>query len=113
MRTIIAGSRTISDYSSVLTAIKQSGFIVTAIVSGGARGVDSLGQRYARENLLPLEIVLPNWNEYGFVAGFLRNEEMASMADALIAVWDGKSRGTAYMIGVARRVGLPVYVHFV
>ena len=48
---------------------------------------------------------------YGKRAGVRRNEEMADMADALIAIWDGSSPGTKHMIEVARRRGLKIYVH--
>ncbi len=51
------------------------------------------------------------WDTYGLKAGYIRNEEMADNADALIAIWDGKSRGTKHMIDIATRKGLRVYIH--
>lgn len=111
MKTIIAGSRGITDYLTVLKAIEQSEFPVTEIVSGSARGVDALGERFATEEKLPLYIFPADWNRYGKRAGYIRNELMAENADALIAVWDGKSRGTKNMIDIAGNKGLKVFVY--
>lgn len=110
MKTIIAGSREIVDYEVVKKAISSSEFNITAIISGAARGVDALGERYATENKIPLIKKPANWNLYGKSAGYKRNEEMAKEADALIAIWDGKSKGTFNMINIARMRGLKIYV---
>ncbi|MFM7858006.1 MAG: SLOG family protein, partial [Flammeovirgaceae bacterium] len=91
MKTIVAGSRGIADYEVVLAAIRQSGFEVTEVVSGTARGVDKLGERYAIENVIPITRFVPDWDKHGKRAGYLRNTEMGDYADALIAVWDGES----------------------
>lgn len=109
MKTIIAGSRGITDYSLLLKAYSECGFEITEVVSGGARGVDKLGERLAQELNLPLKIFPADWSK-GKQAGFIRNVQMAEHADALIAVWDGQSRGTAHMITIARSLGLKVYV---
>lgn len=111
MKTIIAGSRGINDYSIVLEAIEHSGFEITEVVSGTARGVDKLGERYAVENVIPITRFVPDWNKYGKRAGFLRNAEMGDYAEALVAVWDGESRGTKQMIDYATKKGLKVFVY--
>lgn len=114
MRTIIAGSRNVKKYETVVTAIRQAvvkGFRPTCIISGGAIGVDTLGEKFAREFGFALEVYPADWNKYGNRAGVIRNEEMAKDADALIAIWDGKSKGTKHMIDVANRLGLPTYVY--
>lgn len=111
MRVIVAGSRGVSDYEKVSGAIASSGFDVSEIVSGGARGVDALGERYAFDHGKPLKVFRAEWEKYGRSAGIKRNVVMARNADALVAVWDGKSRGTKHMIDEAQRVGLMVYVH--
>lgn len=110
MKTIIAGSRDITDYQILCAAIKESGIVITEVVSGGARGVDTLGERYAKENNLPLTRKPAEWDKYGKAAGALRNIQMAEESQALIAVWNG-SRGTQHMIGVAQDKGLKVHVH--
>lgn len=111
MKVIVAGTRTIQSYEVVKAAIKKSGFPVTEIVSGGLQGVDGLGVKYARYRRLPVRMFLPDWQRYKKAAGVKRNSQMADYADALIAVWDGKSRGTKDMINKALSKGLKVYVH--
>lgn len=110
MKVIIAGSREIVDYSLVDSAVKESGFDVTHVISGGARGIDALGEKYAKENNKLCEVVSADWDVYGKAAGYLRNEKMAQRADALVAVWDGKSKGTRNMISIAQRYNLKTYV---
>jgi hypothetical protein len=121
MRTIIAGSRTIKDYSTVEKAITESQFTISGnptgcvgtiseIVSGGAVGVDRLGEQYACKNNIPVKQFIPDWST-GRGAGYIRNTQMAEYADALIAVWDGESRGTLHMINEANRMRLKVYVY--
>jgi hypothetical protein len=111
MKTIIAGSREITDYNIVKAAVKASGFPVSEVVSGAARGVDSLGEEYARRHSIPIKRFPADWNRYGRSAGPKRNKQMAEYGDALIAVWDGQSRGTKTMIDFATERGLAVYIH--
>lgn len=113
MKTIIAGSRNITGYHQVTKAVEDSGFQITEVVSGGANGVDKLGERLAKASLLPCKVFAADWNKYGKRAGYVRNSEMAEYAEALIAVWDGKSRGTDHMIRTARVQGLKVFVMIV
>lgn len=102
MRTIIAGSRVFTDYKYLCNVMKSINIgWITVIISGGAKGIDSLGIRYAKENRLPCEIFLPEWDKFGKRAGIIRNCKMGDAADALIAIWDGKSRGTKHMIDYA------------
>lgn len=110
MKTIVAGSRSITDYDLVARAIRASGLDITEIVSGTARGVDSLGERYAKENGLPVAYFPADWTGVGRGAGYVRNFKMAEYADALIAIWDGESRGTAHMIEVAKNNGLVIVI---
>jgi hypothetical protein len=109
MKIIIAGSRTITDYQIIKKAIEDSQFQITEIVSGGAVGVDRLGERYARENKIPVKQFIPDWS-CGKVAGLKRNTEMANYGDALIAIWDGESRGTKHMIAEATKRHLKIFV---
>lgn len=113
MRTIIAGSRTIVEYREVVTAIALCGFKPTAIISGGARGADNFGEKFGFDFGLPVFIYPANWADYGKQAGYLRNIEMAKNADALIAVWNGKSKGTRHMIDIAARYQLKIHVRLV
>jgi hypothetical protein len=111
MKTIIAGSRSINEYALVERAIRESGFSIKEVVSGGAAGADQLGEKWARKNGIPVKPFPADWERYGKTrAGFIRNSQMARYADALIAVWDGKSSGTADMIQKAKAAGLKVSV---
>ncbi len=111
MKVIIAGGRNISDRSIVQAAVEVSGFEITEVVSGGAEGVDTLGWYWAQDNNKDRVLFRPDWGKHGKSAGPIRNSEMADYADALIAIWDGRSPGTRHMISRARKKGLQVYVH--
>ncbi len=111
MRVIIAGSRQITSYDLVRRVMNMSLFHITTIVSGGSRGVDKIGEKIGYDLEIHVKIYLADWDKYGKKAGYLRNVEMAHNADALIAVWDGKSPGTKMMIDTSRRLGLLVYIH--
>jgi hypothetical protein len=111
MRVIIAGSRTITSYKDIEDAVYFSNMHPTTIISGGAIGVDSLGEVFAAKNNLALEIYKAEWDRYGKAAGYRRNALMASKADALIAIWDGISKGTKHMIDIATAMKLQVYVY--
>ena len=112
MKVIIAGSRTISDRESVEAAIKASGFEITEVVCGMARGVDTEGFNWAKDNNIPVKEFHADWEKYGRAAGPIRNKQMAEYADALIAFWDGKSRGTKHMIDLAKRANLKVRISY-
>lgn len=112
MRVIIAGSRDLHCYDVLLEMIEECGWNITEIISGGAKGVDALGERYATEMNIPLKIYPANWEKHGRAAGPIRNRKMAENADALIAIArrtkDGyMTRGTANMIETASKMGLP------
>jgi len=116
MKVVIAGSRSITSVEPVYTAIKRAeeeGIIITEVVSGGARGVDTLGQMWAELKGYPLTIFRPDWKGLGDAAGPIRNQQMAEYGDALIAVWDGKSRGTKNMIECMGRLNKPFHVETV
>src|SRR4051812_27973920 len=87
MKTVIAGSRGITNYSVVEAAVEHSGFTITQVVSGAAKGVDSLGEEYARRHRIPVNKNPADWSRFGRSAGPKRNKQMAEDADALIAVW--------------------------
>lgn len=77
--------------------------------SGMADGADSLAIRYAYERKLTKILFPANWKKYHRIAGFLRNEDMLSIASHLIVFWDGKSSGTNHMIEIAKAKGIPVW----
>jgi hypothetical protein len=113
LRTIIAGSRTLTDadYGELLEALEGVDWEISEILSGGAKGGDRLGELYAQKRKIPLKVYPADWKTHGRKAGILRNSEMADDADALIALWDGTSKGTGNMIETATKRGLIVYIH--
>jgi len=84
---------------------------ITEVVSGGAKGVDRLGELWAQKRNIPITRFPAEWNKYGKRAGYIRNKEMALYADALLAIWDGESKGTKHMIDSALEQGLWVCVY--
>ena len=80
------------------------------MISGRARGVDTLGEKYAEECGLKVHLYPADWKKYRNAAGPIRNAQMAEVADAVLCVWDGKSSGTKDMMNQVRKRGLPLYV---
>ncbi len=106
---IVSGSRSITDYdylkecldlviSSKLANIDPEKVV---IVSGGARGVDQLAEKYAKEKGYKTKIFKAKWDKHKKSAGFKRNMDMARVGDVLVSLWDGKSPGTKHMMKVA------------
>lgn len=136
MRVIIAGTRTIFDYATVVAAIEASSFReeITEVVCGATQGqveyaqgafvaklppdvyrpnVDIIGAVLALMDGIPVAYFPADWGTYGKSAGPIRNNHMAEYAAALILVWDGTSRGSADMLRRAKAHGLKVYEHIV
>lgn len=120
MKVIIAGSRSICkistnqwDYLKLVDiidqAITESGFEITAVISGGANGPDKAGELWAESNDIPVILMKPNWS-LGRGAGMIRNSDMVKNGDALIAIHDGVSRGTQDTINKMRKKGCPTLV---
>lgn len=74
------------------------GWIPTVIINGGAEGTDALGEAWADQRGMPCEKYPADWKRYGRGAGPRRNEQMAEVAEALVALWDGESRGTKHRL---------------
>lgn len=114
IRIVVAGSRDFYDYAVLSERLdfyfSQQNQSHIQIVSGGARGADRLGERYAREHDINYTVFPANWNAHGKAAGMIRNRDMAEYGTHLVAFWDGKSRGTKSMIETARAQGLTIRV---
>lgn len=115
MKLIIAGSRdyclTVGFIDELLMENNLDELLtdVTEVVSGGANGVDKSGESWADDRDIPIRIFKPDWNMHGKAAGPIRNREMAEYADALLLIWDGKSRGSASMKREMRKLDKPIY----
>lgn len=114
-RLIVAGSRDFNNYEllkqkcdTLLSQKRLTHSIV--IISGTARGADTLGEQYAHERGYAVERYPADWEHDGKAAGPIRNTQMAAHADALVSFWDGKSRGTRDMIEKAKEHNLPVRI---
>lgn len=118
MKVIIAGSRSITDINYVYEAVKKAysdGIQeIDEVVSGTARGVDRLGEEWAKRNKIPIKkFPADYWLYHPSIAPKKRNEQMACYADALIAVWNGCSGGTHDMIQRAYAHNLRVSVYII
>jgi len=108
MKVIIAGGRDFDNYDFMcyhINKLIESGLEIEEIVSGCARGADTLGLVFATRNNIPVKRFPANWDAYSRRAGILRNEDMGDYADYLIAFWDGQSRGTKHMIEYMKKIG--------
>lgn len=98
MKLAIIGSRGFNDYDflkkSVSDFLSRNSLVCTHIVSGGAKGADTLASQYAMEHQLEMIVFKPDWKQFGKRAGFIRNTEIIEKADVVIAFWDGISSGT-------------------
>lgn len=110
MKVCIAGSRTVTDYVMLLTAIERSGYTISEVVCGMAVGVDLLGEKWAIANNIPIKSMPADWNRYGKRAGPMRNADMADYSDAAILLWDGSSPGTKNMISCMTKRNKPYYL---
>ena len=125
MKVIIAGGRDFQSYATLKGSFyeflkeQKEDFLDKSlsdtlsdieIVSGCARGADSVGELFASRRGLPIKRFPADWKQHGKSAGYLRNKEMAEYANGLLAFWDGKSRGTKHMIDTAKKKGLDVKV---
>ena len=109
MKVLVAGSRSIDDLSIVTTAIEASGFAVSVVLSGGAKGVDRLGEQWAVEHGIPVEQIKPDWSK-GRHAGLLANTELVEQAEAAVIVYDGESKGTKDTIRKLEKAGKATHV---
>lgn len=113
MKVIIAGSRDFTgDIKLVGKIVEASGFKITEVISGTAKGADQAGDVWATVNGIPVKLFFANWDTFGRSAGPRRNQEMADYADALIAIkTHPDSRGTNDMIRRAEAKGLKIFIY--
>lgn len=107
----IVGSRKIKNLNIDLYIDKKE---VAQVISGGATGVDTIAENWAKRNRIEFAAYLPNFDVHGFPGAlFERNKDMAKAADVVVAFWDGKSHGTKHMIDYAKSIGRVVQVHLI
>ena len=81
------------------------------LISGGARGIDTLAEEVAKSQRIETKIFPAEWNKYGKGAGFIRNELIIKEADRVIAFWDGRSKGTKHSINIAILAHKPIDIY--
>lgn len=106
----VVGSRGFDDYFHLKKRLDPLKDKVSVIVSGGAKGADSLAAKWAKENDIPVTIFKPEWDKYGKGAGYQRNRKIISECDACIAFWDGQSRGTQHSFKLCKEMEKPLKV---
>lgn len=104
MKLLIAGSRSITDFD-LAPHIPGD---VDEIISGGANGIDTLAEKYADDRRISKHIIRPKYHLYKRAAPIKRNEEMVTLADRVLVIWDGESRGTLATVKFAKAQGKPI-----
>jgi len=99
MRLAIVGSRSITSFD-LSPYIPED---VTEIVSGGARGIDRVAEKYAKDHNIKYKVFLPDYEGHGRAAPILRDREIIEYSDKILAIWDGESRGTRFMVTESHR----------
>lgn len=108
MNVAVVGSRKFDNYKLLESVLNQ--YNITEIISGGARGADTLAEKYAKLNLIPIKIFQPDWKKYGRRAGIVRNVDIIKSANLVIAFWDGKSNGTKNSINICFKNNIAVKI---
>jgi len=98
---MIAGSRSITNFD-LAPHIPEN---TTLIITGGAKGIDTLAEQYADNHNIPKLIIRPEYKRYGRAAPILRNKTMVEHADTVLVIWDGKSKGTLSTVNYAKELG--------
>ncbi len=106
MKLLIVGSRSITDFD-LSPYIKAE---VDTVISGGACGIDCLAEQYADLHRLSKYILRPRYDLYGRAAPLKRNEQMVEMADAVLVIWDGRSKGAQYTIQYTKKRNKPITI---
>ena len=115
---LVAGSRTYNDYEEFVRIMDKvlANQTDISIVSGGAKGADSLAEAYAAARHIPIKVMHADWDKYGKSAGYKRNRQMhefiANCPDrGCILFWDGKSKGTQHNIGLSQEFDTPLRIY--
>lgn len=110
MKVAIIGSRTFNDYNFLKETLEPYIENITMIISGGADGADSLAEKWAKKSEKDIMIYNPKWSLYGKRAGYIRNKKIVENCDALLAFWDGKSKGTKSSLDLCEELEVPYKV---
>jgi hypothetical protein len=110
MKIAIIGSRDFYNYKLIIKTLEPYKSKISLIVSGAAKGADSLGEKWAIDNKIQTLIFPADWEKHGKRAGFIRNEDIIKNCDGVIAFWNGISKGTAHSLSLAEKYNKPVKI---
>lgn len=110
MKLAIIGSRGFNDINLLNETLNPLVFQIDLVISGGARGADKMGEEWAERHGIDTLIFPAEWDKYGKLAGFRRNEDIIKNADTVIAFWDQKSKGTLHSINLAKELKKPIRI---
>jgi hypothetical protein len=110
MQLIIAGSRSFTNYQLLCQTLAPERSRITQVLTGGARGADQLGYRWAWKHAIKHQLFRADWERFGKSAGVRRNYQMAQSGDVLVCFWNGVFKGSAHMVQCMRQLGKPVVV---
>lgn len=113
MKLAIIGSREFNDYTLLTNELERYKNKIHIVVSGAARGADSLGERWAIENKKETLIFPADWDKYGKRAGYIRNEDIIKNSDCVMAFWNGISKGTKHSIDLASKYNKPIKIVYI
>ncbi len=110
LKIAVIGGRDFNNYERLSAVLDQIADKISYIISGGAKGADTLGEKYANDNSIDTLIFKPDWKRYGRGAGSVRNKTIIATCDVVYAFWDGKSKGTKNAIDYANKIGKEVTI---
>ena len=106
IKLLVVGSRNIKDFDLDEHIPPET----ELIISGGAGGVDSIAEKYADEHKISKLIIRPRYDIYGKAAPIKRNQVMVDLADAVLVIWDGRSKGTKHTADYAKKKNKPITI---
>lgn len=109
MKTAVIGSRNLS--INILEDYLPQG--TDEIISGGAKGIDKCAEAFAKRHNIKITVIRPDYKRYGRAAPLKRNDEIVALADVVLAIWDGNSRGTEYVINKCKELGKPLVLKII
>jgi len=107
LKLAIIGSRSFTNYDLLEKSLEPYKSKISLVISGAAKGADSLGERWALKNNIKTLIFLPDWEQYGKKAGIIRNKDIINNCDCAIAFWDGISKGTQHALSLCEQLNKP------